>query len=78
MPFVTINVPTGTVVTTLETVDGKPPTGDPAALAAMTANRDAWKALADALRVKAQAYKDADAAKVDGQDMLDLPLPPVA
>jgi xylose isomerase len=50
-----------------------------AALAAMTAERDAAAAAAaalqakvDAVRADAQARKDADAAKVDGQNVLDI------
>lgn len=59
-------------------IDGEPPVDLSAELAAAVAERDAAVAAQavlqgkiDAARVAAQAAKDADAAKTDGQDVLD-------
>lgn len=75
--FVTIVVPEGVKINPITTPDGKPPAGDAKALEAMTTNRNEWKTYAETLLADAQAAKDADTAKVDGQASLDRPKPPV-
>lgn len=63
---------------TVVVIDGDPPTDQSAIIAQLTAERDAAIAERDALQAKinaavtaAQADKDADAANVAGQGVLD-------
>lgn len=78
MATITIFVPTGTVVTTVESPDGKPPTSNDALVAALRAENTTLRGAITTLQQRAQARKDADNAKVEGQDDLDLiaSLPP--
>lgn len=61
-------VPAGTVV---NVINGDPPVDQSAEIAALTTANAALQAKIDAARVAAQAAKDADAATIDGQAVLD-------
>lgn len=56
---------------TVDVVDGLPPTDQSAQVAQLTADLATYKTFAQGVKERAQARKDADAAKVDGQDDLD-------
>ena len=68
MADITIYKPAGT---TIDVIDGVPPSDQSAAIAALQAQVDTLTAKITAARNAAQAAKDADAAKTDGQDVLD-------
>ena len=68
MADITIYKPAGL---TVNVVDGDPPTDQSAEIAALTAANAALQAKIDAARAAAQAAKDADAANVEGQAVLD-------
>lgn len=55
----------------IEIIDGVPPIDQTAEVAALTAQVAALTAKVDLARADAQARKDADAAKVEGQALLD-------
>lgn len=68
MADITIYKPAGT---TINVIDGDPPVDQSAQIAALTAANAALQAKIDAARTAAQAAKDADAANVEGQAVLD-------
>lgn len=68
MADITIYKPPGV---TVDVIDGAPPADQSAEIAALTAANAALQSKIDAARAAAQAAKDADAATIDGQAVLD-------
>lgn len=69
MAQVTVYADAGIVVDVLA---GSPPVDQTALVAQLQSDKVALQAKLDQLKTFAQARKDADAAKVDGQDELDI------